>query len=81
MCVGQYGSILFQIQEWVFYAFKDRAGDTGATGDMKIKDLQKIGNSYKKLETLKTVSPVSPDDGSFQLTLGSRLAFANDVRC
>ena len=53
----------------------------GDTGDMKIKDLQKIGNSYKKLETLKTVSPVSPDDGSFQLTLGSRLAFANDVRC
>ena len=34
---------------------------------------KKRGNGYKKLETLEIMSPVSPDDGSLQLMLGSKL--------
>lgn len=50
-------------------------------GDRKIRDYKKIGDSYKKTEAPEIMSPVSPDGRSFQLILGSRLAFVNDVRC
>jgi len=50
----------------------------GDMGDRKIRDYKKIGDSYKKTEAPEIMSP---DGGSFQLILGSRLAFVNDVRC